>query len=84
MGYFAGSVSLRSVTEKSLTDAIEHLLRQSVDGIVMIAAQYEALDVIRRHDSGVPLVVVEGDLWKVGALRRRSRPHRGASTGHRI
>jgi DNA-binding LacI/PurR family transcriptional regulator len=84
-GYFAGSVSLRSVTEKSLTDAIEHLLRQSVDGIVMIAAQYEALDVIRRHDPGVPLVVVEGDLSKskfaVGVDQ-----HRGAyeATSHLI
>ncbi|WP_208430984.1 MULTISPECIES: LacI family DNA-binding transcriptional regulator [Aeromicrobium] len=63
-GYFAGSVSLSTVTAESLTDAIDHLMRQSVEGIVMIAAQYEALDVIRHQDPGVPLVVVEGDLTR--------------------
>jgi DNA-binding LacI/PurR family transcriptional regulator len=61
-GYFAGSVSLSTVTAESLTDAIDHLLRQSVEGIVMIAAQHAALDVIHHQDPGVPLVVVEGDL----------------------
>jgi len=61
-GYFAASVGLKQITPDSLTDAIEHLLRQSVEGIVMIAGQRQALDVIHRHDPGVPLVVVEGDL----------------------
>jgi DNA-binding LacI/PurR family transcriptional regulator len=61
-GYFAGSVSLSTVTTQSLTDAIDHLLRQAVEGIVMIAAQHAALDVIHHQDPGVPLVVVEGDL----------------------
>lgn len=63
-GYFAGSVSLTTVTAQSMTDAIDHLLRQSVEGIVVIAAEYSALDVIRKQDPGVPLVVVEGDLTK--------------------
>lgn len=63
-GYFAGSVSLSTVTTQSLTDAIDHLLRQAVEGIVMIAAQHAALDVIHHQDPGVPLVVVEGDLSK--------------------
>lgn len=62
VGWFAGSVSLKSITKQSLSDALDHLLRQGVEGIVMIAAQYEALDVIAQHDPGVPLVVVEGDL----------------------
>ena len=82
-GYFAGSVSLSTVTAQSLTDAIDHLLRQSVEGIVMIAAQHEALDVIRHQDPGVPLVIVEGDLsrakFAVGVDQ-----HRGAyeATSH--
>ncbi|MEH3034005.1 MAG: LacI family DNA-binding transcriptional regulator [Aeromicrobium erythreum] len=62
VGWFAGSVSLKSITKQSLADALDHLLRQGVEGIVMIAAQYEALDLIAQHDPGVPLVVVEGDL----------------------
>lgn len=63
-GYFAGSVGLKTITADGLQDAIEHLRRQSVEGIVMIAAQHEALDLIRRQDPGVPLVVVEGDLTR--------------------
>ena len=61
-GYFAGSVSLREVTRQSLSDAFDHLLRQSVEGIVMIAAEHQALDLVAERDPGVPLVVVEGDL----------------------
>jgi DNA-binding LacI/PurR family transcriptional regulator len=84
-GYFAGSVSLPTVTAQSLTDAIDHLLRQSVEGIVMIAAQYEALDAIRRQDPGVPLVVVEGDLSKAKSAVGVDQ-HRGAyeATTHLI
>ncbi|MDD9347821.1 MULTISPECIES: LacI family DNA-binding transcriptional regulator [unclassified Mumia] len=63
-GWFAGSVSLASVTESTLTDAIDHLLRQAVEGIVMIAGQVEALELVSRQDFGVPFVVVEGDLSK--------------------
>lgn len=82
-GYFAGSVSLSSVTAQTLTDAIDHLLRQSVEGIVMIAAQYEALDAIRRQDPGVPLVVVEGDLSRARSAVGVDQ-HRGAyeATSH--
>lgn len=76
-GYFAGSVSLSTVTAQSLTDATDHLLRQSVEGIVMIAAQHEALDAIRHQDPGVPLVVVEGDLSRAKSAVGVDQ-HRGA------
>ncbi|WP_197984003.1 LacI family DNA-binding transcriptional regulator [Aeromicrobium sp. CFBP 8757] len=84
-GYFAGSVSLKEITSTGLTGAIDHLMRQSVDGIVMIAAQHEALDVIGRHDPGVPLVVVEGDLSR-GPSAVGVDQHRGAleATRHLI
>ncbi|VXB55858.1 LacI family DNA-binding transcriptional regulator [Aeromicrobium sp. 9AM] len=84
-GYFAGSVSLPTVTAQSLTDAIDHLLRQSVEGIVMIAAQYEALEAISRQDPGVPLVIVEGDLSKAKSAVGVDQ-HRGAyqATTHLI
>ena len=76
-GYFAGSVGLKEITSDGLTGAIDHLLRQSVEGIVMIAAQHEALEVIRRHDPGVPVVVVEGDLSR-GPSAVGVDQHRGA------
>lgn len=84
-GYFAGSVGLKQITPDSFSDAIEHLMRQSVEGIVVIAGQRHALDLIHRHDPGVPFVVVEGDLsrakFAVGVDQ-----HRGAydATRHLI
>jgi len=61
-GYFSSLVPLAEVTPESLHDAIDHLSRQSVEAIVMIAAQEEALAVVHSADAQLPLVVVEGDL----------------------
>ncbi|MCF0091345.1 LacI family DNA-binding transcriptional regulator [Micromonospora sp. MH99] len=61
-GYFATSVSLSEVTVRALSDATEHLMRVGVEGVVMIAGNDEALEVVRMTRSGVPFVVVEGDL----------------------
>jgi len=70
-GYFVSSVNLQNVTRSDLSDAVNHLLDQSVEGIVLIAANDEALEVAHAQGTGgVPLVVVEGDLsrtrWAVG------------------
>ena len=63
-GFFATSVSLSEVTRRALDDATDHLMRVGVEGIVMIAGHDEALEVVRKKRSGVPFVVVEGDLSK--------------------
>ncbi|WP_245596420.1 LacI family DNA-binding transcriptional regulator [Nocardioides alkalitolerans] len=70
-GYFVSSVNLQSLTRTELVDAIDHLRDQSVEGIVLISATDEALEVARaQEDLGVPVVVVEGDerraRWTVG------------------
>ena len=70
-GYFVSSVNLQHVTRQDLSDAVEHLRGQAVEGIVLIAANEEALEVARAQETGgVPMVVVEGDLsrtrWAVG------------------
>jgi DNA-binding LacI/PurR family transcriptional regulator len=70
-GYFVSSVNLQSLTREELTDALGHLRNQSVEGIVLIAAHDEAVDVVRAQEAlGVPVVVVEGDekraRWTVG------------------
>lgn len=62
--YFVSSVNLDAVTRQELSAAIDHLLSQSVEGIIMIAAHDEALDVVHSQDPVVPFVVVEGDLSK--------------------
>lgn len=70
-GYFVSSASLPGLTRDELLDAIDHLRNQSVEGIVLIAATDEALEVARAQESlGLPVVVVEGDetktQWTVG------------------
>ncbi|GAW50929.1 MULTISPECIES: LacI family DNA-binding transcriptional regulator [unclassified Nocardioides] len=76
-GFFAGSVGLEAATGDSLAKAIEHLMRQSVEGIVMVTGQAAALDLVRSQGLDVPLVVVEGDLSR-SALAVGVDQHRGA------
>ncbi|WP_353951357.1 LacI family DNA-binding transcriptional regulator [Knoellia sp. S7-12] len=66
-GFFASSVNLAEMTRESLDGAIEHLMTVGVEGIVMIAGHDAALEMVRAQRSGIPFVVVEGDLSK-GAL----------------
>jgi DNA-binding LacI/PurR family transcriptional regulator len=61
-GYFSSLVPLPEVTVEELRSAIDHLARQSVEAIVMIAARADALAVVHSADAGLPLIVVEGDL----------------------
>lgn len=61
-GYFSSMVPLADLTREALHDSLDHLARQSVEAIVMIAAQEDALAVAHAADPGVPLIVVEGDL----------------------
>jgi len=70
-GYFVSSTNLQSLTRSEIADAISHLEDQRVEGIVLIAAHDEAVEVARaQEDTGVPVVVVEGDgakaRWTVG------------------
>jgi DNA-binding LacI/PurR family transcriptional regulator len=70
-GYFVSSANLQSQTRDELVDAISHLRDQSVEGIVLISATDEAVEVVRAQENlGVPVVVVEGDeaktRWSVG------------------
>ncbi len=61
-GYFSSMVPLADLTREALHDSLDHLARQSVEAIVMIAAQEDALAVAHAADPGVPFIVVEGDL----------------------
>ncbi|WP_202388376.1 LacI family DNA-binding transcriptional regulator [Nocardioides flavescens] len=70
-GFFVSSVNLPALTRTEVVDAIDHLRSQGVEGVVLIAATDEALDVARSHQAaGLPVVVVEGDetkaRWTVG------------------
>ncbi|WP_210428855.1 LacI family DNA-binding transcriptional regulator [Nocardioides eburneiflavus] len=70
-GYFVSSVNLQSMTREELVDAIDHLRNQGVEGIVLIHATNDAVEVARAQEQwGVPVIVVEGDpanaRWTVG------------------
>jgi DNA-binding LacI/PurR family transcriptional regulator len=61
-GYFTSLVTLSAVTHGELRGALEHLNRQSVEAIVMIVTQQDALAVVRSEATTTPLIVVEGEL----------------------
>ncbi|MFC5729475.1 MULTISPECIES: LacI family DNA-binding transcriptional regulator [Nocardioides] len=70
-GYFVSSVNVQVLTREEFADAMNHLRDQHVEGIVLIAANDDAVDAARAHaGKGVPVVVVEGDedkaTWTVG------------------
>jgi DNA-binding LacI/PurR family transcriptional regulator len=61
-GYFTSLVSLSEVTHDELRSALDYLGRQSVEAIVMIVAQEDALAVVRDEAVTTPLIIVEGEL----------------------
>ena len=70
-GYFVSSVNVPDLTRDAVSDAVDHLRDQGVEGIVLIAANDEAVEVARAQEVvGIPVVVVEGSLdkarWTVG------------------
>jgi DNA-binding LacI/PurR family transcriptional regulator len=63
-GLFASTVSLTSLTRELLDNSVEHLRRQGVEGIIIVAGQDDALEIARSRTVGVPIVLVEGDLTR--------------------
>jgi DNA-binding LacI/PurR family transcriptional regulator len=64
-GYFVSSVNVPDLTRDAVRDAVDHLRDQSVEGIVLIAANDEALEVAHAQEAvGIPVVVVEGSPYK--------------------
>jgi DNA-binding LacI/PurR family transcriptional regulator len=61
-GYFTSLVTLDAVTHDELRGALDYLSRQSVEAIIMIVTQQDALAVVRSEASTIPLIVVEGEL----------------------
>lgn len=51
----------------AVTDAVEHLLAQGVDGIVVVAPHTASLDMLERADLGVPIATLHGG---AGAVRQ--------------
>jgi len=58
-GYFIIVASLKALNRSSVTEAVERLRRQGVDGILVIAPHEEAGDALLHTHADVPLVAVE-------------------------
>ncbi|HEX6327916.1 MAG TPA: LacI family DNA-binding transcriptional regulator [Jiangellaceae bacterium] len=59
-GYFISIVSLKTITEKSVSEALDYLAEQSVDGVIVIAPQRTAAEALTSLPAGIPVVAVEG------------------------
>ncbi|UNX54446.1 LacI family transcriptional regulator [Georgenia sp. TF02-10] len=58
-GYSVNTAELRGQTSEAIADALEHLVQQSVDGLIVIARQVRVFDVLAGMALGVPYVSLE-------------------------
>ncbi|MFT2817180.1 LacI family DNA-binding transcriptional regulator [Leifsonia sp. A12D58] len=58
-GYFVNTANLTSVDEASIEAAVDHLMYQSVEGIVVIAPQVRVFDALEQLSISVPLVTLQ-------------------------
>jgi len=61
-GYGLSLAGLPEISATSLRQAVDQVLDQAVEAVVMVVAHQEALRLAQSLHIGVPLVVVEGDL----------------------
>ena len=61
-GYSLSLAGLTQISATSLRAAVDQVMDQAVEAVVMIVAHQEALTLARSLRIGVPLVMVEGDL----------------------
>lgn len=59
-GYFINIVSLKTITRGSVTEALDYLTGQSVDGLIVIAPQRTAVEALAALPGDIPTVAVEG------------------------
>lgn len=58
-GYYVTTANLADSSAEGIADAIEHLLHQAVDGLVVIAPQVRVFDVLATSSIGVPFVSLQ-------------------------
>ncbi|GAA3755572.1 DNA-binding LacI/PurR family transcriptional regulator [Spinactinospora alkalitolerans] len=59
-GYFVSIVSLKTITRRSVREALDYLTEQSVEGFIVIAPQRAAVQALADLVGHRPLVAVEG------------------------
>ncbi|TFC37437.1 LacI family DNA-binding transcriptional regulator [Cryobacterium sp. TMT2-42-4] len=58
-GYYVNTANLTSVDTESIEAALEHLMNQSVEGIVVIAPQVRVFDALEQLSIDVPFVTLQ-------------------------
>jgi DNA-binding LacI/PurR family transcriptional regulator len=61
-GYFISIVSLRTINRRTVSEAIEYLAGQSIEGLIVIAPQRTAVEALTAVPANLPAVAVEGGL----------------------
>jgi DNA-binding LacI/PurR family transcriptional regulator len=61
-GYSLSLAGLPEISATSLRTAVDHVLDQAVEAVVMIVAHRAALTLAQSLQIGIPLILVEGDL----------------------
>jgi len=59
LGYTVNTANLASQTSEAIADAIEHLMLQAIEGLVVIAPQVRVFDVLAGMAIGVPFVSLQ-------------------------
>ena len=58
-GYLVSTTSLASSDDESISDGLEHLMAQAIEGLVVIAPQVRVFDAFRRLAVDIPLVPLD-------------------------
>jgi DNA-binding LacI/PurR family transcriptional regulator len=58
-GYLISTTSLATSGQEAIVERLEHLMRQSVEGLVVIAPQVRVFDAIRELEISLPLVTLD-------------------------
>ena len=77
-GYTVSQVSMRSLDDASLTQAVHGLVLQRVEAIVLISGERDGVAVVSGIDAGVPLVAVASEPAPVAAPSPGHALHRVA------
>ncbi|UOE46189.1 LacI family DNA-binding transcriptional regulator [Agromyces larvae] len=71
-GYLVNTANLADGSTEALSEAVDHLLEQAVEGLVVIAPQVRVFDVLTDLRVGVPFVSLQSE---PGELRTESSAH---------
>ena len=72
-GYFVSVAGLRELTPAAVLEAVNHLLNQAPDGIVVVAPVQAGVDLFRDLELTIPLEVVAGGLAPEGSQEQAAR-----------